>query len=353
MEKINGDTGENLEGSSSESREIKKMEKSTKEVVMFERTDAAFEDVEETKKELGITEAFGKLNLNMNAENCPPEDRDGMEDQDERDWIEEYRERRRRFLSDDDDHHHGKEAKLKTSTKAFDEEIVDDVPPPPQLPVCWEEEDIETQNLEETECFGKEEAEVDKAANTFTIQNPNLSRYDPQHNPLSDPVYTQDPYWDVNLSSNFESSKSDTPFPSSSQFNPHNHQSISVQSTLPRVLKFKLDPGFERASANSASLFALAVSQRVQSLGNAICPLIPSARRISSPTPHPQSVSSQNTSSQKLYFQNLTSQEFISKIPACLGTCNEALPISTAPPSVVMTPQAKRRAGVPFHAHSK
>lgn len=314
MEKMNGDAGGNLEGSSSESRKTEKTE-----MVMLERIDAEFENVEETNKELGITEAFGKLNLNMNAG-------DGMEDRDERDWIEEYRERRR-FLSNDD-HDSGKEAKSKTSTKAFDEEIVDDVPPPsPQLPVCWEEEGTETQNLKE--------AEVDQATNTFPIQNPNTSRCDP----ISDGD-TQDPDWDVNLSSNFESSKSDAPSPSSPQSSPRNHQPISVQSTLPKVSKSELDPGFERSSPNSPSLFALAVSQRVQSLGNAFCPLIPSTRRISSPTQHPQSVGSQNTSSQKLYFQNLISQEFISKSPACLGACNEA------PPTSAMTPQARRQAWV-------
>ncbi|MCI4375847.1 hypothetical protein PGIGA_G00114550 [Pangasianodon gigas] len=346
LETINGDTGGNLEESSSESRELEKIEMSTKEIVMLERTDAEFEnelELQETNKELGITEAYGKLNLNIDAEKHLPEDRDRMEDQDGRDWIELYRERRRRFLSNDDDDHDGKEAKVKS-----DEEMVDDVPPsPPQLPVCWEEEDTETQNLEETESFGKEEAEEDKTADTFTIQNPNPSRYDPQHNPTSNPVYTRDPYRDVNLSSNRHSSNSDTPFTSSSQSNPHNHQHNSVQSMLPHVSKSKLDPSFELSSPNSASLFALAVSRRVQSLGNGVCPLIPSARRISSPTPHPQSVGSQHTSSQKLYFQNLISQEFISKIPVSLGPCDEAPPISTAPPSV-MTTRARRQAWSSF-----
>ncbi|XP_017336156.1 protein cordon-bleu isoform X2 [Ictalurus punctatus] len=342
---INGDTGENLEGGISESREIEKTEMGTKEIVMLERTDAESENLEETNKELGITEAFGELKLNMDTEKHLPEGRDKMEVQDERDWIEQYREIRMRFLSDDD--HDGKEAKLKTSTKVFDEEMVDDVPPP-QLSVCWEEEDTETQNLEETDSFGKEEVEEDKAANTFTIQNPNPSRYDPHHDPTYDASYTQDPYWDVNLSSNQQSSNSDTPFTSSSQSNPQTHQPNSVQSTLPHVSKSKLNPSFELSSPNSASLFGLAVSQRVQSLGNDIFPLIPSARRTSSPTPHPQSVGSPHTSSQKLYFQNLISQEFISKIPASPGSCSEALPTFTAPPSVIMTTQARRRAWSSF-----
>ncbi|MCJ8730009.1 hypothetical protein PDJAM_G00113370 [Pangasius djambal] len=352
LETINGRTGGNLEESSSESREIKKIEMSTKEIVMLERTDAEFEnelELQETNKELSITEAYGKLNLNKDAEKHLPEDRDGMEDQDQRDWTELYKERRRRFLSDDDDDDDDwKEAKVKSTTKVFDEEIVDDVPAPPQqLPVRLEEEDTERQNLEETESFGKEEAEEDKAADTFTIQIPNPSRYDPQHDPTSNPVYTQYPYRDVNLSSNRHFSNSDTPFTSSSQSNPHNHQPNSVQSMLPHVSKSKFDPSFELSSPDSASLFALAVSRRVQSLGNGVCPLIPSARRISCPTPHPQCVGPQHTSSQKLYFQNLISQEFISKIPVSLHPCNEAPPISTAPPSV-MTTQARRQAWSSF-----
>ncbi|KAF4080199.1 hypothetical protein AMELA_G00167820 [Ameiurus melas] len=334
---INGDTGENLEGSISESREIEKTEMGTKEMVMFERTDAESENLEETNKELAITEAFGILNLNIDAEKHLPEDRDGMDVQDERDWIEQYREIRRRFLSED---HDGKEAKLKTSTKVHDV-------PPPQISVCWEEEDTETHNLEETHSFGKEEVEEDKVVNTFTLQNPNPSRYDPQDDPTFDASYTQDPYWDVNLS-NQHSSNSDTPFTSSSQSNPQTHQPNSVQSTLPHVSKSKLNPSFELSSSNSASLFGLAVSQRVQSLGNDICPLIPSARRTSSPTPHPQSVGSPHISSQKLYFQNLISQEFISKIPASSGSCSEVLPTFTAPPSVIMTTQARRRAWSSF-----
>ncbi|KAK3575334.1 hypothetical protein QTP86_025522 [Hemibagrus guttatus] len=349
VESINGDTGEHLEGRISESRETEKMETSSKEMARLEKTDDEFENVVETNKELGIAEGFGKLHLNIDAEEHLAEehlaeehlaeehlieDRDGMEDQDERDWIEEYK-KRRRFLSNDD---YGKETK--TSRKAFYKEMLDDVSPQPsQLSVCWEEEEPETQNLEETEGFGKEEAEEDKyKANTFIIQNPNPSK-------------SEEPYWDVNLSSNLHSSNSATPFTSSSQSNPQNRQPTSFQSASPHDSKSKLKTSFELSSPNSPSLFALAVSQRVLSLGNAVSPLIPAARTVSSPTPHPQRVSSQHTSSQKLSFQSLISEEFISKFPASLDPCNEAPPTSTAPPSVFMATRARRQA-VPFHAHS-
>lgn len=350
LETINGDTGGRMEDRISESRETEEIEMSRKEMVILEKTDDEFENVVETNKQLGIKEAFEKLHLNIDAEEDPteedppeedppeedpteehlPEDRGEMEDN--RDWIEKYRKRRMGFLSDDD----RKEAKLKMFRKAFDKEMLDDVAPQPlKLSVCWEEEESETQVLEDTESFGKEEDDDD------TLQNPNQSRYEPQHDPTS-----EEPYWDVNLSSNLQSS--DTPFTSSSQSSPQNLQPNLLQSALPCDSNSKLEQNFELSSPNSQSLFAITVSRRAQSLGNVVSPLIPSTRTISSPTPHPQRVSSQHTSSQKLYFQNLISQEFISKTPASLGPCIEAPPTSKAPPPVVMTTRARRQAWSSF-----
>ncbi|XP_058260148.1 cordon-bleu protein-like 1 isoform X1 [Hemibagrus wyckioides] len=291
---------------------------------------------EHSAKEHLIEEQLAKKHLQDEhpAEKHLSEDRDGMEDQDERDWIKEYAKRRRIFLSDYD---YGRETKLKTSRKAFYEEMLDDVPPhPSQLSVCWEEEEEEEpETPEETEGLGTEETEEDESkANPFTLQNPN-------------PSTSEEPYFDVNLSSNLHSSNS-TPFTSSSQSNPQDHQPTSLWSALPHGSKSKLEPSFKRSSPNSPSLFSLAVSQRVQSLGNAFSPSIPSTRTISSPTPHPQRVGSQHTSSQKLYFQSLISEEIVSKFPGSLDPCGEAPPTSTAPPTVIITTQARRQAWSSF-----
>lgn len=351
METIDGDTGGKLEGCSSECRQIEELETSTQETETLEKRDAGSEGVEGTNKEMDVAEKVGEVNLTMekheHEEKHVPEDRDGMEDREERDWVEEYTERRRRFLCDD-----GKETKLKIFTKLFEETMDDDdpppsPPPPPRLPVCGKEKDSETQNLEETESFEEEEAKNDKPANKFIIQNPNLSRCDPQRDPTSDTAHPQDPYWDVNVSSNLHSSNSDTPFTSSSQPNPHDHQPNSAPCTLlPHVPKSNLDPSVELPS-NSPSLFALAVSQRVQRLGNGVRPLSPSARRTSSPTRALQSLGSHHGSSQKLYFQNLIKQELTSKIPAPQGVCSEAPPVSAAPPTGTTT-KARRRAWSSF-----
>lgn len=327
---INGDTKGTLDGSSSKSGEI---EMSTEDTVMVEKRDAEFKSWKETDK-LGEIEAFGELNPNNNAEKRVSEAGRDVEEQDERDWMEKYRERRRRFQCDHDQHHDEKGANVKTSTKVFDKEMLDDVPAP-QLHVRWEEEDTETQNLEKTESLGKEDAKEDHAANNFTTRNPNPIRYDPQRDPTSDAVYTEDPCcWDENISSNLHTFNPETPFTSSSQSSPHDHQPHS-----------KLNPSFELSSPNSASLFAMAVSQRVQRLGNAVCPLIQSAEKKSPPA---QSVGSQSISSQKLYFQNLLSQEIVSKIPPSQGACGKAPPTSTAPPSGFGAPQTRRRAWVSF-----
>ncbi|XP_060724860.1 cordon-bleu protein-like 1 [Tachysurus vachellii] len=360
LETINGDTGGRMEDRISESRDTEEIEMSRKEMVILEKTDDEFENVVETNKQLGIKEAFGKLHLNIDAEEDPPEEdppeedppeedppeedppeehlaekylpEDRSEMEDNRDWIEEYRKRKMGFLSEDD----RKEAKLKMFRKPFLHQMPDDVAPQPsKLSVCWEEEESETQVLEDTERFGKDEDDED------TLQNPNPSRYEPQHDPTS-----EEPYWDVNLSSNLQSS--DTPFTSSSQSSPQNLQPNLLQSALPCDSNSTLEQNFELSSPNSQSLFAITVARRAQSLGNVVSPLIPSTRTISSPTPHPQRVGSQHTSSQKLYFQNLISQEFISKIPASLGPCTEAPPTSKAPPPEVMTTQARRQAWSSF-----
>ncbi|XP_047670107.1 cordon-bleu protein-like 1 isoform X2 [Tachysurus fulvidraco] len=366
LETINRDTGGRMEERISESRETEEMEMSRKEMVIIEKTDDEFENAVETNKLLGIKEAFEKLHLNMDAEEDPPEEdppeedppeedppeedpaeehlpekylpekhpaeehltEDRGETEDKRDWIEEYRKRRMGFLSDDD----RKEAKLKMFRKAFDEEMLDDVAPQPSnLSVCWEEEESETQVLEDTESFEKEE----------DLQNVNPSKSEPQHD-----LTSEEPYWDVNLSSNLQSS--DTPFTSSSQSSPQNLQPNLLQSALPCDSNSKLEQNFELSSPNSQSLFAITVSRRAQSRGNVVSPLIPSARTISSPMAHPQRISSQHTSSKKLYFQNLITQEFNSKIPASLGPYIEAPPTSNAPPPVVMTTQARRQAWSSF-----
>lgn len=325
---INGDTKGTLDGSRSESGEI---EMSTEDTVTVENRDAEFKNWKETDK-LGETEAFGVLNPNKNAEKRVSEAGHDVEDQDERDRMEKYRERRRRFQCDHDE----KGANGKTSTMVYDKEMLNDVPAP-QLHVHWEEEDTETQNLEKTESLGKEDTKEDRAANDFTTRNPNAIRYGPQRDPTSDAVHTQDPCcWDENIP-NLHTFNSETPFTSSSQSSPHNHQPHS-----------KLNPSFELSSPNSASLFATAVSQRVQRLGNAVCPLIQSAEKKSPPALHPQSVGSQSISSQKLYFQNLLPQEFVSKILPSQGACCKAPPTSTAPPSGFGSPRTRRRAWSSF-----
>ncbi|XP_046703665.1 protein cordon-bleu isoform X2 [Silurus meridionalis] len=319
-ETTNEDPGGNLEGSGSESGEVEQME-------TFEKDDAEFENEVETGEVLSIKEGFGKLNLDVNSEKHHSEHKDGTADQDGREWMDEFRTRRRRFLTDD----HWEGGDLKTSRKVLDQEMEDDYDD------CWEVED--TENLEETESFRKEETEEHEAGNVFPIYNPNLCDSDPQRDPTSDVSYNKDPYWDVQRSSNLHISNSDTPNTSFFQTNPHNHQPNSVQS----LSKSKPDPSTEHSPPNSTSLFALAVSKRVQSRGNASSPLNPSARRTPSPTPCSPSASSQHTSSKKLYFQNLITEEFTVKTPASLGPWNEAPPISTAPPPVALTPQAKRQ----------
>ncbi|XP_053354932.1 protein cordon-bleu isoform X1 [Clarias gariepinus] len=335
LETINGDTEGNLELGVLESREVEKIEK----VEQFE-TNEAFENVVETNKEMGIADPFEKLNLNTDAEKEQSEDGDELEVHEQGDWIEEYRKRRRKFLMHDD----GKEPRsLMISSKVFNKETVDDAGPslPTKLSVCWEEDDTEEQNLEEIGSFVKEETREDKAAKIFTVQTPNPSRSDPQRDPTFNPAYTQDPYWDVKLSSNTSPSDSDTPFTSSANHSGiHNHQPLPDEPTSPQVSKSEPDPSFKHSPPSSVSRFALAVSQRVQSLGNGVCPLIPSARKTTS---HPQSLGSRQTSSQKLYSQNLISEESMSKNP-----CNKAPPISDDPPFVSMSPQARRRAWSSF-----
>lgn len=327
METIPRDTEGNLEESSSEFRQDEKMEISSSELVVLKEREE-FDNVEEINNEMGVTEKLGEVDLNMDEERLVQEDRDRMEEQEKRDWVEEYRERRRRFLFDD-----RKETKFKTFTKVFNEEIMEDDPlPPPQLPVCWEEKDNEKENLENVENFGKEEARKDEPTNSFTIPTPNPSRYDPQHEPTEDPTPTKEPYWDVKLSTDLHSSNSDTPF---TTYSPH-HQPTSV-----RASDSNLHPSFEISSPNSASLFAMAVAQRAQRLGHVVC------ARTSSSTKALQSLSSYQTTSQKLYFQNLISEENL-KIPTSQGVCSEDLPISKAPPMVVMTTQARRRAWSSF-----
>lgn len=314
---IDRKTGGNLEKRVLDSREMETMEMSRKETP--EKTDSESDKVEETDQELGIPAEFGKLCLNVDAEKHLPEERDSMEDQAERDRMEEYR-------------------RVKPFRKVFNDKRVKDVPPPPpppQLSVCWEEEETETQNPEETRSFGKKEAGEGRTVNALTIQNLNQCRY-------LNPTSNQEPYWDVNISSHLHSSDSDTPFTSSPQSSLQKHQ------PSPHDSKAKLVPSFEHSSPNPVSLFALAVSRRVQSLGNAPSPLILSERTTSSPTQHPQNDRTQLSSSQKLNFQSLISQGFISKIPPSVGPCNGAPPTSTAPPSAVMTTQARRRAWSSF-----
>ncbi|KAL6455954.1 hypothetical protein MHYP_G00358050 [Metynnis hypsauchen] len=333
--------GENVE--TLEPREIGNPELCENEMTILEKKYAKGEHREERDGGLDIPrpaeKVFDKFEMNRDIEKHSERESEETEYEveEERDWMEEYRERRRRFQGDTVDR---KAVKLDRWMNEFEEalsyaktqdggdHVENGFPPPPPLPLHWEEEEIEKDNQQERKGkvgFRTVREEDDEDSNASTI-SPKPSSYETYHKPMADTAYLFDVYWEENRSSDLHSPDSkldfDAPqvsltyqpldfFQSLSQTKPDpkspcsNHQPSSVpasptlsgHSDLDTSPNSKLSPAVDVPSPAPMSLFALAVSRRAQSLKKTVCPLTPSTQSSYSQT-QPSRVFSQNPLSQ-------------------------------------------------------
>ncbi|XP_036425845.1 protein cordon-bleu [Colossoma macropomum] len=316
--------GDNVE--TLEPKEIGSPELCENEMAILEKKYGEGENREERDGGLDIPRAvkkgFDKFEVNRDMEKHSEKEGEEIEDEvsveEERDWVEEYRERRRRFQGDTVDR---KAVKLDRWMNEFEEalsytimrdggEDVENGFPPP-LPLYWEEEEIERDNQQERKenvGFRTVREEDDEDSNASTI-NPKPSSFETYHKPMADTAYLPDVYWNENRSSDLHSPDSnldsDAPqvsltyqpldsFQSLSQTDPKspcsNHQpslvpaspTLSGHSDLDTSSKFS--PAVDVPSPAPMSLFALAVSRRAQSLKKTVCPLSPSTQSSCSQT---------------------------------------------------------------------
>ncbi|XP_072539692.1 uncharacterized protein cobll1a isoform X2 [Salminus brasiliensis] len=267
-----------------EAEELGKPEPCRHERVTQEKCNG--ENLESRDAQLGILEltekGFNKLKLDTDMEKHLAEEMDGQvpveeEGEEERDWVEEYRERRRRFQGDDQ-----KPVKFDKWMKGFEEELgytIEDETkdgengfPLPPCAVAWEE-NKSMRGIQEGTVTFKTDKEEDKGP-----------RHYPHHEPLT--YHVPDPYWDVNHSSN-ASLNSDAPEVLLTHSDTPSHPNATVDLPSPAPM----------------SLFALAVARRAQTLQKGVWPSTLSTQSFSSqiqPSLHPSGgFISQNQISQR------------------------------------------------------
>ncbi|XP_066522768.1 uncharacterized protein cobll1a isoform X2 [Hoplias malabaricus] len=268
--------------------------------------------------------AVGKLELNTDTETLFAEESEETEDQvsedgdfEDRDWVEEFRARRMRFQEKRDDR---EVVKLDGWMKEFEEglsftvmedekdQCENDFPPPP-LDVYWKENERDCQEDEEETNKVRSRTEGQEEDQDVSTIHPNP----PNHQPVADI------FWDVNSILNSSDSNFDSAEPqlevaltylppdtvqSVSNSNPHSSANIHQSSSVPNPhtssshLNPTPQPTCDLPAPAPVSLFALAVSRRVQSLMNGVCPLTPSRQRSYS----------QTQSCSMFYYQNPSSQ---------------------------------------------
>ncbi|XP_017557726.2 uncharacterized protein cobll1a [Pygocentrus nattereri] len=334
--------GENVETLAP--KEIGNAELCEDEMMILGKKYGKSENREERDGGLGIPrpaeKVFDKFEMNRDIEKHSERERWEMEDEveEEKDWVKEYRARRRRFQGDTVDRkavkldrwmNESEEVLSYAITQDGGDDVENGFPPPPQLPLYWEEEEIERNNQQERKGklgFKTVREEDDEDSNASTI-SPEPSSYETYHKPMADTAHLSDIYWDENRSSDLHSPDSKLDFDATqvsltyqplhcfqslSQTKPDpkspcsNYQPSSVpasptlsgHSDLDTSPNSKLSPTVDVPSPAPMSLFALAVSRRAQSLTKTFYPLSPSTQSSCSQT-QPSRVFSQNPPSQR------------------------------------------------------
>uniref|UniRef100_W5KBX7 Cordon-bleu WH2 repeat protein-like 1a n=1 Tax=Astyanax mexicanus TaxID=7994 RepID=W5KBX7_ASTMX len=244
------------------------------------------EDLEGSDAQLGILESiikeFDKVNLDTDVEKHLTEETEDpiLVDEEEKDWVEKYKERRRKFQGNDK-----KPVNLDKWMKDFEEKLgytVEDEPkevdngfsppPPPACSVYWEQ-DMSQRGIEDgTEGF--------KADREVEDKDSSLDEDEPYHEPMAYKVL--DPYQDLNHFSNLHSSKASLNFgapevPLSLESPDHVQSSYKIDSSntlQPNPVLSTVDCPHNHQNHSTAdppspapvSLFALAVARRAQTL---------------------------------------------------------------------------------------
>ncbi|XP_076871725.1 uncharacterized protein cobll1a isoform X2 [Brachyhypopomus gauderio] len=344
----------------SEPKKTESLDPNDTEMVSLQKTRVQSENLEKMKSEMAIQEAsgkaFGKLTTDTatDAEEHPEveiEDLEKVEDlvlkEEKRDWVEEYKIRRRRFQGDVDDR---KAVKLDRWTKEFEEGVrcrkvsesvkLEEGAPPSSSAYCKEGEQDKHEEQER-----KVKIRTERKKEDISMMLAKSSSYGHMSdifdsccadNPSSD----SKPYPPLNLQ---------PPAPSQSKLNPKpsisNHQPSSMLTPTPSG-----DPELDSSSSpilhsiddppppSPVSLFALAVSQRAQSLRNKEFTLTPSVQGSTPPPP-------------RFFSQTLPSQGSTSQSPLSIGLRAESsFPSEASQPLSV--PASQLQGGVAETPHS-